>query len=65
MNARDVIKAGLAVAEPGQLSKFADLLSDDMVFARPLNQLVSKREFVGLQIGSRWQRWHVAEYLGS
>jgi predicted ester cyclase len=49
MNAIEIVKAGLATSESGQPGKFADWLSDDMVFAGPLPQPVGKREFVGLQ----------------
>jgi predicted ester cyclase len=48
MNAIDVVKAGLAASEAGQTSKFASLLTDDMVFAGPVPQPVGKHEFVGL-----------------
>jgi len=48
MNAIDVVKAGLAASEAGQTSKFASMLTDDMVFAGPVPQPVGKREFVGL-----------------
>jgi predicted ester cyclase len=48
MNAIDVVKAGLAASEAGQTGKFADSLTDDMVFAGPVPQPVGKREFVGL-----------------
>jgi predicted ester cyclase len=48
MNAIDVVKAGLAASEAGQPSKFAEFLTDDMVFAGPVPQPVGKREFVGL-----------------
>jgi predicted ester cyclase len=49
MNAIEIVMAGLATSESGQPGKFADWLSDDMVFAGPLPQPVGKREFVGLQ----------------
>jgi predicted ester cyclase len=49
MNAIDVVKAGLAAAEAGQASKYADLLTDDMVFAGPVPEPVGKREFLALQ----------------
>ena len=48
MNAIDVVKAGLAASEAGQAGRFADMLSDDMVFAGPVPEPVGKREFVGL-----------------
>ena len=48
MNAIDGVKAGLAASEAGQTSKFASMLTDDMVFAGPVPQPVGKREFVGL-----------------
>jgi ketosteroid isomerase-like protein len=48
MNAIDVVKTGLAASEAGQASKFASVLSDDMVFAGPVPEPVGKREFVGL-----------------
>jgi ketosteroid isomerase-like protein len=48
MNAIDVVKAGLAASEAGQSSKFAGMLSDDMVFSGPVPEPVGKREFVGL-----------------
>ncbi len=49
MNAIEIVKAGLATSESGQPGKFADWLSEDMVFAGPLPQPVGKREFVGIQ----------------
>jgi predicted ester cyclase len=49
MNAIEIVKAGLATSESGQPGRFAEWLSDDMVFAGPLPQPVGKREFVGLQ----------------
>jgi hypothetical protein len=48
MNAIDIVKAGLAASEAGQSSKFADFLSEDMVFAGPVPEPVGKREFAGL-----------------
>jgi predicted ester cyclase len=48
MNAIDVVKTGLAASESGQTSKFADMLTDDMVFAGPVPQPVGKHEFVSL-----------------
>ena len=48
MNDIDVVKAGLAASEAGQTGKFADTLTDDMVFAGPVPQPVGKHEFVGL-----------------
>ena len=48
MNAIDVVKAGLAASESGQASKFASMLTDDMVFAGPVPEPVGKREFAGL-----------------
>jgi SnoaL-like domain len=48
MNDIDVVKAGLAASESGKVGKFADLLTDDMVFAGPVPQPIGKREFVGL-----------------
>jgi hypothetical protein len=48
MNAIDVVKAGLAASEAGQTSKFADFLSEDMVFTGPVPEPVGKHEFVGL-----------------
>jgi hypothetical protein len=48
MNDIDVVKAGLAASEAGQISKFAESLTDDMVFAGPVPQPIGKREFVGL-----------------
>jgi hypothetical protein len=48
MNAIDVVKTGLAASESGHLNQFADLLTDDMVFAGPVPQPVGKHEFVGL-----------------
>ena len=49
MNPIDVVKAGLAAVESGQVNKFSDLIADDMVFAGPVPQPVGKREFVSLQ----------------
>jgi predicted ester cyclase len=49
MNAIEIVKAGLAASEAGQVGKFADSLSNDMVFAGPLPKPVGKREFIGLQ----------------
>jgi len=48
MNAIEIVKAGLAASEAGETSKFAEYLTDDMVFAGPVQQPVGKREFVGL-----------------
>jgi predicted ester cyclase len=48
MNDIDVVKAGLAASEAGQAGKFADMLTDDMVFAGPVPKPVGKQEFVGL-----------------
>ena len=48
MDAIEVVKTGLAASEAGQTSKFADLLSEDMVFTGPVPEPVGKREFVGL-----------------
>ena len=48
MNAIDVVKTGLAASEAGHTSKFASMLTDDMVFAGPVPEPVGKREFVGL-----------------
>jgi len=48
MNAIDVVKTGLAASEAGQNGKFANMLTDDMVFAGPVPEPVGKREFVGL-----------------
>jgi ketosteroid isomerase-like protein len=44
----DVVKAGLAASEAGQAGKFAESLTDDMVFAGPVPQPIGKHEFVGL-----------------
>jgi predicted ester cyclase len=49
MNAIEIVKAGLSTSESGRPGRFAEWLSDDMVFAGPLPQPVGKREFVGLQ----------------
>jgi predicted ester cyclase len=48
MDAIDVVKTGLAASESGQTAKFADMLTDDMVFAGPVPKPVGKHEFVGL-----------------
>jgi hypothetical protein len=48
MDAIDVVKAGLAASEAGQINKFADFLSEDFIFAGPVPEPVGKREFVGL-----------------
>jgi len=48
MDAIEVVKTGLAASEAGQTSKFADFLSEDMVFTGPVPEPVGKREFVGL-----------------
>ena len=48
MDAIDIVKTGLAASEAGHSSQFADMLTDDMVFAGPVPQPVGKREFVGL-----------------
>jgi predicted ester cyclase len=50
MNAIDVVKAGLAASEGGHPGKFAEYLTDDMVFAGPVPQPVGKREFISIQI---------------
>ena len=49
MNAIDVVKAGMAAAESGDLNKMSAMLTDDMVFAGPVPVPVGKREFMGLQ----------------
>jgi predicted ester cyclase len=48
MNDIDVVKAGLAASEAGQPIKFAEYLTEDMVFAGPVPQPIGKHEFVGL-----------------
>jgi predicted ester cyclase len=48
MDAIEVVKTGLAASEAGHPIQFADMLTDDMVFAGPVPQPVGKREFVGL-----------------
>ena len=49
MNAIDVVKKGLAAAEAGQSSQFADTMADDMLFVGPVPQPLGKREFVSMQ----------------
>jgi predicted ester cyclase len=49
MNTIEVVKAGLAATEAGQFNKYAELLSDDMVFTGPVPQPIGKKEFIGLQ----------------
>ena len=49
MNAIDVVKAGMAAAESGDLNKMSAMLTDDMVFAGPVPVPVGKHEFMGLQ----------------
>jgi hypothetical protein len=44
------LRPGLAAVEAGQADKFAGLLSDDMIFAGPVPQLIGKKAFVGLQM---------------
>jgi predicted ester cyclase len=48
MDAIEVVKAALAASEAHQNDKFADMLTDDMVFAGPVPEPVGKREFVAL-----------------
>jgi predicted ester cyclase len=45
----DVFKAGLAALEARDMKKVDSLISDDFVFAGPVPQPISKREFIGLQ----------------
>jgi predicted ester cyclase len=49
MNAIEVVKAGIAAAESGDIAKYQTLLADDMVFAGPVPKPLSKQEFIGLQ----------------
>ena len=50
MTGIEIVKAILAAVEAGDFNKASGMLSDDMVFAGPVPEPVSKREFVGLQI---------------
>jgi len=49
MNAIDVVRDALKAVETGQIKKYEDSLSDDLVFAGPVPQPIGKREFVALQ----------------
>ena len=50
MNAIDVVKAAFSAVEAGQADKYANMLSDDLVFAGPVPNPIGKREFVPLQL---------------
>ena len=49
MNAKEMIKSGLAAMESGQPGKMSEIFSDDMVFAGPVPQPIGKREFIAIQ----------------
>ena len=49
MSNTDLVKSVLAAFESGDAKKAESLLSDDMVFAGPVPQPVSKHDFIGLQ----------------
>jgi ketosteroid isomerase-like protein len=48
MDSIDVVNTRFAASEAGQISKFADFLSEDFVFAGSVSEPVGKREFVSL-----------------
>ena len=54
MDSIDIVKSALAANEAHQIVKFADMLSDDMVFAGPVPNPVGKQEVLALMtaIGS-------------
>jgi ketosteroid isomerase-like protein len=49
MSAVEIVKEGIAALDAGDMTKLADMLAEDMVFAGPTPQPVGKREYVGLQ----------------
>jgi len=49
MSAIDIVKAGLAAIEDGDLKKLDGMVADDYVFAGPVLEPLGKSEFMGLQ----------------
>jgi len=49
MSAEDIVKAGIAALEAGDMRKLEELTADDMVFTGPTPQPLGKREYIGFQ----------------
>jgi len=49
MSAIDIVRAGLAATEAGDLEKMDAMLADDMKLVGPVPEPVGKREFIALQ----------------
>jgi hypothetical protein len=48
MDGIEIVKSAYATIEAGKLSKFADMLTEDLVFSGPVPEPIGKREYVGL-----------------